>query len=41
MAKDGYLYVSVEGGAPAPKGRGNGEIHLQEIVINIRDQAMA
>lgn len=42
MAKDGYLYVSIEGrGAPAPKGREwRKSIYKKVGIINIRDQAM-
>lgn len=43
MAKDGYLYISVDGrGSPAPKGRNWRKAIYQSIGnINIRDQAMA
>jgi dipeptidyl-peptidase-4 len=43
MAKDGYIYISVENrGAPAPKGREWRKSIYQNIGrLNIRDQAMA
>jgi dipeptidyl-peptidase-4 len=43
MAKDGYIYVSVENrGTPAPKGRlWRKSIYRQIGRLNIRDQAMA
>jgi dipeptidyl-peptidase 4 len=43
MAKDGYIYISVDGrGSPAPKGRNWRKAIYHNIGnINIRDQAMA
>jgi dipeptidyl-peptidase-4 len=43
MAKDGYIYLSVDGrGTPGPKGRGwRKSIYRKIGIVNIRDQAMA